>query len=41
MDNVTRVRIAWELRQAGQPVAYIAERVGRHRSTVVSVAERD
>ena len=34
MTNVTRIYLAWELRQAGQPVEYIAERVGRHRATV-------
>lgn len=34
MISVTPVRIAWELYQAGQPVVYIAARVGVHRSTV-------
>ena len=34
MVSVTPIRIAWELRQAGQPVTYIAARVGVHRSTV-------
>lgn len=34
MVSVTPIRIAWELRQAGQPVNYIATRVGVHRSTV-------
>ena len=34
MVSVTPIRIAWELRQAGQPVPYIAARVGVHRSTV-------
>jgi transposase len=34
MVSVTPISIAWELRQAGQPVAYIASRVGVHRSTV-------
>lgn len=34
MTNVTRIYMAWELRQAGQSVAYIAGRVGRHRATV-------
>jgi transposase InsO family protein len=34
MTNATRIYLAWELKQAGQPVEYIAKRVGRHRSTV-------
>jgi len=34
MSNVTRIYIAWELKQAGQEVEYIAERVGRHRATI-------
>lgn len=34
MASVTRIRIAWELFQAGQRVAYIAERVSVHRATV-------
>jgi transposase len=34
MDSVTRIEVAWELRQAGQTVEYIAERVGRSRATV-------
>jgi transposase len=34
MDSVTRIEIAWELRQAGQTVEYIAERVERNRATV-------
>ena len=34
MVSVAPIRIAWELRQAGQPVTYIAARVGVHRSTV-------
>lgn len=34
MTNVTRIYLAWELKQAGQSVEYIAERVGRHRSTI-------
>jgi transposase len=34
MDSVARIHVAWELKQAGQPVEYIAERVGRDRATV-------
>src|SRR5574341_2321629 len=34
MDSVTRIQVAWELRQAGQPVPYIAERVERDRATL-------
>ena len=34
MTNVTRIYLAWELKQAGQSVEYIAERVGRHRATI-------
>ncbi len=34
MDNVTRIHVVWELRQAGHAVDYIAERVGVHRATV-------
>ena len=34
MSSVTPIRIAWELYQAGQPVAYIASRVDVHRSMV-------
>ena len=33
MTNVTRIYLAWELRQVGQSVEYIAERVSRDRST--------
>ena len=31
MPNVTRIYLAWELRQVGQSVEYIAERVSRDR----------
>lgn len=34
MENVTRIYVAWELKQAGHHAEYIAERVGVHRSTV-------
>ncbi len=34
MDSVTRINVAWELREAGQKVEYIAERVGVNRATV-------
>lgn len=34
MDSVTRIQVAWELREAGQKVEYIAERVGANRATV-------
>lgn len=34
MGNVTRIYVAWELRQAGHKADYIAERVGVHRATV-------
>jgi transposase InsO family protein len=34
MDNVTRIHVAWELRQGGHSAEYIADRVGRDRSTV-------
>lgn len=34
MASVTRIRIVWELYQAGQKVTYIAERVGVHLATV-------
>lgn len=34
MVSVAPIKIAWELHQANQPVSYIAERVGVHRSTV-------
>lgn len=34
MESVTRIAVAWELREAGQKVDYIAERVGVNRSTV-------
>lgn len=34
MDSVTRIQVAWELRQAGQAVEYIAERVERDRATL-------
>jgi transposase InsO family protein len=34
MTNVTRIYLAWELRQVGQSVEYIAERVSRDRSTI-------
>jgi transposase InsO family protein len=34
MDNVTRIHVAWELRQAGHTAEYIAGRVGVHRVTV-------
>jgi hypothetical protein len=31
MTNVTRIYLAWELRQVGQSVEHIAERVSRDR----------
>ncbi len=34
MDSVARIHVAWELKQAGQPVEYIAERVERDRATL-------
>jgi transposase InsO family protein len=34
MTNVTRIHLAWELRQVGQPIEYIAGRVSRDRSTI-------
>ena len=34
MESVTRIEVAWELKQAGQKAAYIAERVGVSRATV-------
>jgi transposase InsO family protein len=34
MESVTRIEVAWELRQAGQRVEYIAERVGADRATL-------
>jgi transposase InsO family protein len=34
MDNVTRIHVAWELKQAGHQAQYIAQRVGVHRATV-------
>lgn len=34
MSSVTRIWVAWELHKAGHEVTYIAEQVGRHRSTI-------
>lgn len=34
MTSVTRIWVAWKLNQAGHKAEYIAEQVGRHRSTV-------
>jgi transposase len=34
MESVARIYVVWELRQAGQKVEYIAERVGVNRATV-------
>lgn len=34
MENVTRIHVAWELKQAGHGADYIARRVGVHRSTI-------
>jgi IS30 family transposase len=34
MASVTRIWVAWELHKAGHKVLYIAEQVGRHRSTI-------
>lgn len=34
MSSVTRIWVAWELHRAGHKVEYIAEEVGRHRSTI-------
>ena len=34
MDSVTRIEVAWELKQAGQKAEYIAERLGVNRATV-------
>lgn len=33
MESVARIHVAWELRQAGQKVDYIAEWVGVNRAT--------
>ncbi len=34
MENVTRIQVAWELKEAGHRAEYIAQRVGVHRATV-------
>ncbi len=34
MDTVTQIHVAWELHQAGHSVREIAERLGKHRSTI-------
>lgn len=34
MENVTRIHVAWELKQAGHRAEYIAARVGVHRATI-------
>jgi transposase len=34
MSSVTRIWVAWELHKAGHKADYIAQQVGRHRSTI-------
>jgi transposase InsO family protein len=34
MSSVTRIWVAWELHKAGHQADYIAQQVGRHRSTI-------